>query len=56
MVARALPQDDIIVLTTDGTVAMVHLTWSGHPETPPWPRTHLLQSQEHFESLIEACS
>jgi hypothetical protein len=29
VVARTLPQDEAIVEAGDGTVALVHLTWSG---------------------------
>jgi hypothetical protein len=31
--------DDVIFRASDDTFAIVHLTWSGKPETPPWPRT-----------------
>jgi hypothetical protein len=53
VVARALPQDEVIVETSDGRVALVHVTWSGHPETPPWPTTEVLASAEHLEQTIE---
>jgi hypothetical protein len=53
VIARALPQDEVIVETADGGVALVHLTWSGHAETPPWPTTKMLDSAEHLERTIE---
>jgi len=31
--------DEVLVTVGDGSFAMVHLTWSGHPETPPYPRS-----------------
>jgi hypothetical protein len=53
VVARASPQDEVIVETTDNRVALVHLTWSGHPESPPLPITEMLNSAEHLEQTIE---
>jgi integrase len=53
VVARTLPQDEVIVEATDGRVALVHLTWSGHAESPPWPTTDLLTSAAHLEQTIE---
>jgi len=35
--ARCGGCDDVMVSVVDGTFALVHLTWSGHPEQPPWP-------------------
>jgi hypothetical protein len=52
VVARALPQDEVLVACGDD-VAMVHLTWSRRPESPPWPMTTFLTSVEAFESYIE---
>lgn len=53
VIARALPQDEVIVETADGRIALVHMTWSGHSESPPWPTTEMLTSAEHFEEVIE---
>jgi hypothetical protein len=52
VVARALPQDEIVVVAGE-SVALVHLTWSGHPETPPWPATDLADSAVAFQELIK---
>ena len=53
VIARALPQDDVVVQSADGTVALVHLTWSGQTESAPWPTTEVLRSAEHFEQTTE---
>jgi hypothetical protein len=53
VIARALPRDEVIVTAGEDTVALVHLTWSGHAETAPWPITELLDSPEHLEDTIE---
>jgi hypothetical protein len=37
--ARCQACDDVAVQLADGAWALVHLTWSGKTETPPWPRT-----------------
>jgi hypothetical protein len=37
-VARSKAADDVLFSMKNGQVAMVHLTWSGQPEAPPWPR------------------
>lgn len=51
VVARALSQDDVVLRIDDG-VALVHLTWSGHAEPPPFPRTARFGSCEAFEDAI----
>jgi hypothetical protein len=53
VIARALPRDEVIVETADSRVALVHMTWSGHSESPPWPTTEMLNSAEHLEQTIE---
>lgn len=53
VIARALPQDEIVVETAGGEVALVHLTWTGHAESLPWPVTEPLTSAEHLEQTIE---
>ena len=52
VIARALPQDDVIVETQDA-VALVHLTWTGKPEPLPWPMTEWIDSAEQLAELIE---
>lgn len=53
VIARALPQDEVVVEMASGEVALVHLTWTGHAESPPWPTTEVLNSAEHLEQTIE---
>lgn len=53
VVARALPQDDIVVETATDDVALVHLTWTGRAESASWPTTEVLQSAEHLEQTVE---
>ena len=53
VVAEAIPQDEVIVETADGRVALVHLTFARRPERPPWPMTTLLQSPEHLAEVLE---
>ncbi len=53
VVGRAIPQDEVIVETADERVALVHMTWSGHADSPPWPMTTFLDSAEHMEETLE---
>ena len=53
VIARALPQDKVVVETADQRVALVHMTWSGHAESPPWPTTEILDSAEHLQNTLE---
>lgn len=53
VVARALPQDEVMVETSDGRVALVHMTWTRRPESAPWPTTKFLESAEHLDSVLE---
>lgn len=36
--ARCGGCDEVLLSVVDGTFALVHLTWSGRPEKPPYPR------------------
>ena len=38
-VAKCGVCDDAVFCLDDGTWSIVHLTWSGQAESPPWPRT-----------------
>ncbi|MFI7590413.1 hypothetical protein [Micromonospora sp. NPDC049359] len=38
IVARSQASDDILVQLPERW-ALIHLTWKGAPETPPWPKT-----------------
>ncbi len=52
VVARAWPQDDVVVACGED-VALIHLTWTGRREAPPWPVTTFLATAEALESCIE---
>jgi len=54
VIARALPNDDVVVLVDD-EVAIVHLTWTRRKsERPPLPTTTFVGSVEEFESYVES--
>lgn len=53
VVAKATPQDDIVVVTSDDTVALVHLTWTGQTEQSGWPRVDFSESADEFQALIQ---
>lgn len=50
VVARVIPQDDVIALSGDD-VFLVHLTWTQRLEPLPWPETVALASAAEFESI-----
>ena len=52
VVARAYPQDDVIVRIESGA-AVVHLTWAGEQETPPWPSTSFASSAAELDALLD---
>ena len=37
--ARCAGCDDVVFQVSDGSFAIVHLTWTGKPDVQPWPRT-----------------
>jgi hypothetical protein len=49
-IARRQDQDDVLFELIDDTprVAVLHLTWSGKREKPPWPRSDIYQSLDDF--------
>lgn len=51
VVAEAEPQDDVVVVA-GAQVAMVHLTWSGRRESPPWPSHDAIPGPEALQRLI----
>lgn len=54
VIAQALPQDEVLVETDDGRIALVHMTWSGRAESPPWPTTEIVDSAEHLQNVLES--
>jgi hypothetical protein len=56
-VARCTGCDDVVFrLLDDDTFAIVHLTWSGRPEAPPWPATQVLPTFMALELVVESHS
>lgn len=57
VIGRCSAWDDIVVSIDDGTtqVAIVHLTWSGKYETPPWPSTTFFESLDLLFQSGEGC-
>jgi hypothetical protein len=47
-IAKREATDDVLFDVGAEEVAVVHLTWAGKPEPPPWPSTELYRSLEHF--------
>jgi hypothetical protein len=52
VVAKALPQDEVVAVA-DELVALVHLTWSGRREKPPYPSVEFADSAAAFRELVE---
>lgn len=50
IVARSQASDDILVQLPERW-ALIHLTWKGTPETPPWPRTEFYST---IHTLVQA--
>ena len=52
VVAEATTQDEVLVAVGE-TAFLVHLTWMGRGERPPWPTAERVDSAEEFERLVE---
>jgi hypothetical protein len=52
-VAKCATYDDAVFRVSDDTFAVVHLTWTGKPDAPPWPRTTRLGSFMAVESTMD---
>ncbi len=53
-IARCQGCDDVVLrLSNDRGFALVHLTWSGKPEQPPWPSAELLPTYLALEAAID---
>lgn len=50
------PDDDLLVSLDDAppSVAVVHLTWRRHVESPPWPATSVFRDAREFLHREEA--
>ncbi|MCE4026347.1 hypothetical protein LXM50_10235 [Microbacterium sp. Au-Mic1] len=51
VVAEAEPQDDVLAVARD-RVVLVHLTWSGKKESPPWPHTVTIPDHEALLQIV----
>jgi hypothetical protein len=45
--------DDVVFRASDDTFAIVHLTWTLRPGTPPWPQTTRLGSFIAVETAMD---
>lgn len=52
-VARCEGSDSVVLRASDGTFAMIHLSWTRKPETPPWPRTTRLGGVIAVEAAMD---
>lgn len=54
VIARRFDQDEVVVQLSDATFALIHMTWSGHIEKPPWPQSRRLgNAPTAMKSLAE---
>ena len=54
VIARALPNDDVVAVCDDDVV-VVHLTWrNGAPERSPWPLATPVRSADELNSYVAA--
>jgi hypothetical protein len=52
VVGRSYARDDVLLKLDEGW-ALVHLTWSGHAEQPPWPISTAFHSVSDVEGAID---
>jgi len=52
-VAKCEGCDSVVFRASDGTFAIVHLTWTRKPETPPWPGTTRLGGLIAVETTMD---
>ncbi len=50
--AKCAHCDDVAFDLRDGTYAIVHLTWSRQPESPPWPRFTQVASEVDLRAAM----
>ena len=50
--AHSTAADDVLFAMDNEEVALVHLTWSGRPETPPWPRHRRYPTMELWAQQV----
>ena len=52
-IAKCEGCDSVVYRASDGTFAIVHLSWTRKSETPPWPRTTRLGGFIAVETAID---
>lgn len=50
---RVPARDDALLRLSDGSLALVHLTWRGAEEPPEWPMTSFVTSLEELRAELE---
>jgi hypothetical protein len=53
VIARSTAQDDVLVELNTDRWAIVHLTWRGSKETPPWPRTTFYSTPQQLRAALQ---
>ncbi len=51
MLAKREDQDDVLVMA-GGEFYIIHLTWSGHTESAPYPRAEVFPSREILDAKL----
>jgi hypothetical protein len=54
VIARSEASDDVLLLLEDGRWAIVHLTWRGAPERPPWPVATAYDSAQDVQEALDS--
>lgn len=50
---RVAARDDVLLRLGDESAALVHLTWRGGPEPPPWPTAAFVASVDELRAELE---
>ncbi|MEC3957626.1 hypothetical protein VMT65_31650 [Nocardia sp. CDC153] len=53
VVGQSESTDDILLLLEGRIWALVHLTWRGSPERPPWPRVKTYDSVHAVQEALD---
>ncbi|MGC4879213.1 hypothetical protein ACLQ26_23510 [Micromonospora sp. DT43] len=52
VIAKSEVSDDIVVELPAGRCALIHLTWRGAAETPPWPKAEFYDTLGDLEQHL----
>jgi len=52
VIGRSSVSDEVLLSLEDGRWALVHLTWRGAPEPPPYPRVAFYESARQVEEAL----